>query len=347
MTNLCFITGLGLLLALVFAWGFKVLPEERWQILAAIPQRKQTADQWQGLNLTFYGVFLATSCTLAVALLLVLLAAVAVPLEMSLAMIAASLAACLPAASLVARLVERRRHTFTVAGAFFVGCLVIPLVVWALNASLGRLHGYCIPLLPALAAVAVCYALGEGVGRLACVSFGCCYGKPVDQCPRLLRGLFAAVAFVFRGKTKKAAYEGDLEGVPLVPIQALTAVWFSAVCLLGLLLFLLGYYRTALAATVAATQVWRWFSEFFRADYRGGGRFSPYQAMALVSIGYAAAFVAWTAPASLVAADLTAATALFANPLALLFLQLLWVTVFLYTGRSQVTSSTISFHVQP
>jgi prolipoprotein diacylglyceryltransferase len=264
---------------------------------------------------------------------------------MSLAMIAASLAACLPAAKLVARMVERRRHTFTVAGAFFVGCLVIPLVVWGLNASLGRAHGYCIPLLPALAAVAVCYALGEGVGRLACVSFGCCYGKPVDACPRVLRGLFAAVAFVFRGKTKKAAYEGDLEGVPLVPIQALTAVWFSAVCLLGLFLFLQGYYRMALAATVAATQVWRWLSEFFRADYRGGGRYSPYQAMALLAIGYAAAFAAWASPASAVA-DLAAATALLGNPLAILFLQVLWVTVFLYTGRSQVTSSTISFHVQ-
>ena len=41
-----------------------------------------------------------------------------------------------------------------------------------------------------LAALAIGYILGEGLGRLACLSFGCCYGKPLDQCGKVVSILF-------------------------------------------------------------------------------------------------------------------------------------------------------------
>lgn len=341
MINFSFVVGLGILLTVAFAWGFRVLPEERWQILAALPQHKESADRWCGVNLTFYGVFLATACTLAVGLLLVLLASIGMPLFTALILIAASLALCLPSAKLIAWLVERQRHTFTVAGAFFVGCLTIPVVVLALNSCF---HAE-IPMFPTLAAVAVSYALGESVGRLACVSFGCCYGKPLEQCPPLVRWLFAPMACVFHGPTKKAAYESRLEGVRLVPIQAVTAVWFAVCCMLGLGLFLAASFRSAALVTVIATQSWRWMSEFLRADYRGQGKWSVYQGMALLAIGYTAAVAIFAGPAPSIAVDLGRAPEWLWNPATIVFLQALWLVVFLYTGRSQMTASQISFNV--
>ena len=56
----------------VFAWAFRVLPREDWQILAVVPIRKNGQEEWKGLNLTFYGVFVASAMTLSVALFLFL-----------------------------------------------------------------------------------------------------------------------------------------------------------------------------------------------------------------------------------------------------------------------------------
>ena len=60
-------------------------------------------------------------------------------------------------------------NTFTVGGASFVGIILAPLIVWMFNVTLDK----SIPIVPFLAAVSIAYALGEGVGRLACISFGC------------------------------------------------------------------------------------------------------------------------------------------------------------------------------
>jgi prolipoprotein diacylglyceryltransferase len=90
-----------------------------------------------------------------------------------------------------------------------------------------------LPLMPVMAALATAYALGEGVGRLACISFGCCYGKPMDQVHPLLRRLFARHAFVFTGPTKKIAYADGLDGREIFPIQAVTATLYCAAALAG------------------------------------------------------------------------------------------------------------------
>jgi hypothetical protein len=73
MSNELFLALLALTFAAIFAWAFRVLPREHWQILAALPRHKTETGEWQGLNLTFYGFFQATSNTLGIVVLFVLL----------------------------------------------------------------------------------------------------------------------------------------------------------------------------------------------------------------------------------------------------------------------------------
>ena len=270
MVNDLFLLALAAVSVCVLSWGFRVLPQERWQIAAAIPIAKNDVGQWNGLNLTYYGVFHAGAYVAGVAMMLVLLGAVGVSLFGMVTMAILLLACCVPASKLVARLVERKPATFTVGGAVFVGLLVGPWLLWWTNRTLGPLLGVEIPVATGLAAAAIGYALGEGVGRLACVSFGCCYGKPVSRISPRLRRLFERYSFVFTGQTKKVAYEGGLEGEKVVPVQAITAVLFVATALLAAAVFLRGHHRAALGLSVVVTQAWRVVSETLRADNRGG-----------------------------------------------------------------------------
>jgi len=341
MNNELFVILLAVLFGSFFTWAFKSLPREQWQIIAAVPMVKNTTGQWQGLNLTYYGFFQATSNTLGVAMAIVLLGAIGIPAIRTFALAAALFAICWPAARIVARVVEKKKYTFTIGGALFVGVIAGPWIIQSMNATLGGK----MPVIPTLAAIAIAYAYGEGVGRLACISFGCCYGKKIEQAPPCLRRVFESIHFVFAGATKKAAYEGNLEGVCVVPIQAITAVLFTLIALAGTYLYLESRFAAALIATMAATQLWRFLSEILRADARGKARrFSAYQAMALIAIVYlifiAAFFDTVVAPT-----DVSAGLGLLWSPSVLIFCQRLWLTVFLITGRSMVTGSTLTFFV--
>jgi hypothetical protein len=346
MVNDVFLLALGAIAAVVFAWGFRALPREDWQIAAAVPMVKDPSGHWHGLNLTYYGVFQASAYTAGVAMMFVLLGAVGVPLSGSLAMAGLLLLCCVPASTLVARLVERKRATFTVAGAVFVGILLGPWVFLLANRFLGPVLGFAVPIAPALAAASIGYALGEGVGRLACVSFGCCYGKPLSRISPRLRRLFDRWNFVFSGRTKKAAYEGGLEGEPLVPIQAITAVLYVTIALGSAALFLHGYHRTALCLSFVGTQAWRLLSETLRADFRGGGRISAYQVMAMAGIVYALGIFPFLPAAPLPRADILSGLTSLWSPSVILLLQGLWLATFLHTGRSVVTGATLTFHVR-
>ncbi len=54
-----------------------------------------------------------------------------------------------------------------------------------------------------MAVLSIGYTFGESLGRLACLSFGCCYGKPLSQCSEQIRNLFEHFNVVFTGETKK------------------------------------------------------------------------------------------------------------------------------------------------
>ena len=340
-----FVVCAALLLAGMLRWAFRTLPQERWQILATLPRCKHGDGHWAGTNLTFYGVFNANAYTLATATVFMLLGAVAVPTGATLLLTAVLLGICMPASRIVARIVENKRYTFSVGGAAFLGVLAAPFIVLALRRWATPWVPADLPVMPVMAAVATAYALGEGIGRLACISFGCCYGKPMDQIHPILRRLFSRHAFIFTGSTKKIAYADGLEGKKIFPIQAVTATIYCTVALAGTYLFLKGYFRAAFLVPLLATQIWRFVSEFARADYRGGGRISAYQKMALVAsgdgliVGLAAGVPAGAAP------DLSAGLAALWQPGMLLALQFLWIASFLYTGCSSVTGATLAFHV--
>ncbi|HEU0177196.1 MAG TPA: prolipoprotein diacylglyceryl transferase [Blastocatellia bacterium] len=342
-----FLVVLAALFAALFAWAFRALPQERWQFLAVMPVGKTTAGEWQGLNLTFYGFFQATSNALAVVIVFTLLGAIGVAANAVFALSAITLALCWLASRLIARTVEKKAHTFTVGGAVFAGALAAPWIIELLNSTRAKALGGEIPVVPALAAMSVAYAYAEGLGRLACISFGCCYGKSLDQLSPRMRRLFESFSFRFAGATKKVAYEGSLEGAPVAPIQAITAVVFVIIALAGAYLFLKSYFTASLLFAVAGTQVWRFLSEKLRADHRGEAqKISAYQVMALFLGPYAAAVVLLFHTGQIETMEIAAGLGLLWNPAVLLFCQALWLAVFLITGRSRVTGSTLSFFVR-
>jgi prolipoprotein diacylglyceryltransferase len=340
-----FIALLTFLLLLLFRWAFRHLPDEKWQILAVVPLHKTDTQHWQGLNLTYYGFFFASAYTFALAILLVLLQTTGMNLIGVSFIMLALLSICLPAARIIARIVEKKPGTLTVAGASFVGLLMLPLLVYITNLTLGHWMDFHISLLIILAAVSTAYAFGEGIGRLACISFGCCYGKPLENCPRQIQSLFHKFHMVFTGPNKKAVYASGLEGHPVLPIQAITAVVCCLAGLMGSYLFLCGFFGAAAFLAFSITQGWRLISEIWRADYRGRQRFSTYQLMAVLSLLFILP-VLWLTPSPQIQpTDITDGLAVLWQPVTIIGLQLVWTAVFLYIGRSQVTTARLQFYI--
>lgn len=342
MNDLLFLSGLGFILLHLLGWGFKHLPGERWQMLAVVPLKKDGDDSWQGSNLTYYGFFIATSQLIALTLLLILLGAMGLSLPGTILAILLILACCVPAARLIAILVEKKHHTFTIGGASFVGILLAP---WALqfSSSVLNLGESRLPVIPVLAAMSIAYTLGEGLGRLGCISYGCCYGKQLKECNRMLQWLFGRINFIFYGATKKVAYEAQLAGEKLIPIQAITCVLYTLGALIGSYLFLVGMFTAALIFTIALTQLWRILSETLRADFRGFGNISMYQKMGMMSVLYILGVVFFVHAAPYADPEIIDGIGVLWDPAIILGLQFLWLVFFVTFGRSTVTTSTISF----
>ncbi|HKJ05687.1 MAG TPA: prolipoprotein diacylglyceryl transferase family protein [Geopsychrobacteraceae bacterium] len=340
MTNELFVLLLLFSCSLMMFWGFRVLPRDGWQMLATLPVRPLANGQWQGLNLTWYGLLTANAYLAALSVLIILLGAAAVPLPGVMLVALLMLALCVPASRLVARIVEGKSHTFTVGGAVFVGIVAAPWVVLLVS----RLTGYQLPIMTTLAAIGVAYAFGEGLGRLACISFGCCYGKPVSRCTAVTHKIFSRWNFSFCGETRKIAYASGLEGEPVVPIQALTAMLYCGAGLLGTYLFLEGKPAMTFALMVLVTQGWRVLSETLRDDYRGDKSFSVYQVMGMLAIPYALICVFFF-PTISGSMRLQSGLENIWQPGTLIFLQLIWLVLFTYTGRSTVTGANLSFHI--
>ena len=80
MTNLLFVFTLAVFSTILLNWGFRVLPGEKWQILAAVPVSKDESESWRGANLTYYGLLIANAYTAAAIMVFVLMGAIATPL---------------------------------------------------------------------------------------------------------------------------------------------------------------------------------------------------------------------------------------------------------------------------
>lgn len=345
MQHLAFVGFLALLFAILMRWGFIHLPEEKWQIIASVPRHKHSASTWNGINFTFYGLFTAFAYTFATAILVILLVSVNIPLSGLSILVVCILGICVPASRLIARIVEKKSSTFTVSGASFTGIAFTPLVVIAINHFIGSRIGFHLPVIVVMAGLATAYAFGEGIGRLACISFGCCYGKCLSECPPWMQRSMKNLCFVFSGKTKKIAYAHGLDGQKVIPVQAITSLIFCASGLFSVYLFLEGYYRFAFLQAVVVTQIWRFLSELLRADYRGEGKISVYQILTGISVGLAAIFCGVFPTAVILTGDIWAGIASLWDPFVIILLQFIFVSIFIYTGRSQVTASITMFYV--
>lgn len=344
--HLLFVLSLGLVLSFVLAWAFRTLPRERWQILATLPIRKNEAGEWLGVNLTFYGLITASATTFGLALFILLVGALDLSLLLVLTVALATVLGGVIGAKGIAWLVERKKNTFTVAGGAFIGFFVLPLMLWGLNVQRAAIGLDALPILAILAAASISYLFGEGLGRLACISFGCCYGKALDTLRPCTRKLFARLHFTFHGKTKKIAYASQMDGMKVVPIQALTAIAYCLAGLVALWFYLSGAVIAVLIGTTVFAQGWRIFSETLRADYRGSQQFSAYQLMGLASIGYVLLLALWLPSPSPDFIVLRTGFAYLWHPVVLLSLQILWLSLFLYMGWSKVTGAVLSFHVR-
>lgn len=344
MTSVFFVMGLGLFMAWVLGWGFRNLPKEKWQMVAAVPLKKRDHSCWQGLNLTWYGLLSANAYAFSVIVLIILAVSAGIPLTALVILTVLFLAITIPSSRIVAKMVEKKPATLTVGGAVFVGTVTAPWLILLVNQTLGRTMGFSISVSVILAAICVAYTYGESLGRLACLSFGCCYGKPLKECSPFTRRLFSRFYIVFTGRTKKIAYASGLEGERMIPIQMITSVIYGISALAGNWLFLEGYVRAAWMETLFVTQIWRVVSEFFRADFRGELTFSMYQIMALATIVYTSAVV-WLFPQGALSMDLGMGLRAVWNPFVLVFVQIVWVIAFLHSGRSSVTDSRIFFDV--
>jgi hypothetical protein len=340
-----FVLSLALFLGSLVAWAFKRLPDERWQFLASVPIMKDANGRWHGLNFTYYGLLTANALVFGVALLIVLLGALHIATTVTLALILAVLLFCLPAARWVAKLVEGKTCTFTVAGAFFVGIFVTPAVLYAFNLVSPGIGLRPVPIVPVLAAVMIAYTFGEGLGRLACISFGCCYGVSLSEAHPILQKLLGHRYFVFSGKMKKISYASGMEGMQVIPIQAMTSLVNILAGLAATFLFLKGNFGVAFMVTITLTQGWRTISETLRADYRGKGRVSAYQIMGILAIALALVPLHLLPAEHVIAPDLSEGIQAAWRPAVVLFLQGLWVIVFVLFGKSMVTGAEISFHL--
>ncbi|MEZ0329480.1 MAG: prolipoprotein diacylglyceryl transferase [Dissulfuribacterales bacterium] len=343
METILFLTFLSVGYLVLFKWAFRSLTQERWQFIASVPVAMLENGVWKGLAFTYYGFFSALAYTIAAAMFILLTFSLNVHFFGVFLFVELMLAICIPASSIVAWIVEKKRHTLTVGGASFVGIVFAPWILWGMNET--GIPWLTSPVIPMLCATAIAYAFGEGTGRLACISFGCCYGKSLTESNEFVQRLFGRFNFVFSGKTKKIAYAGNMDGKPVVPVQALTAVLYVMTAIFCTMLFLYGFFRTSLVIVIAVTQLWRFFSETLRADYRGEGNISAYQKMALASICYVGALVFFFQSTTQLV-DLTTGLHRIWGAEPLLFLQLIFVTTFLHTGKSTVIGSTVRFHVE-
>ncbi len=346
MVLVSFLLILACFLACLLFWSFRNLPKDGWQIVAAIPVQKLESGTWKGIVLTYYGVFISVAVAIALLLFFIMMGSIKISAFQSGLLCLIIISVFVPASRLLARIVEKKQHTLTVGGASFVAILIIPILITVFK----YLDPYYplhldFPLMPTLAALSVSYTIGEGLGRLACISFGCCYGPEISSCGPSIRKIFKRCHFIFSGLTKKITYASGSDQVPVVPIQGITSSLYVVTGVVGLSLWFAGLQNLALLLSIVVTQGWRFISEFFRSDFRGLGRISTYQVMALVSIAYTLIIV--TVPSFEPAPDIDIADGLYncLSPIVILTIQFLATGVFLFTGVSSVIGSNMSFFI--
>ena len=162
---------------------------------------------------------------------------------------------------------EGKANTFTVGGASMLGLFLAPMIIDGINLVLNWTGRGALPAAAVLAALSVAYAFGEG-RELACLSFGVLFSSAGKWSTAV--GMVPAVSHRIRRQNEEKLPMRVICAVPLIPIQALTAVMSVGAGITGVWLFLQGTWPLASRAP-RSTQLWRVASEYLRADFRGVG----------------------------------------------------------------------------
>lgn len=345
MTESIFLVIIGLYVTILSYIGVTYFPSERFQFLATIPYKKISDGRWLSLNITYYGLFNALGYTTGAFVVTLLLLSIGLNFIEILLIMALIFAICIPSSKIIAYFVEKSRSGFTVGGAVFVGVVIAPVAIFLTLYFLKKGVNIADYFIPILASMSVGYIFGEGIGRIGCLSFGCCYGKDLDTLKNpLLKRIFSRFYTVYTGKLKKAHYSSQLCNKKTVPVQTMGIILYNSTGLITIFLFLNKFYFMALIINVFVSQFYRFFSEFLRADYRGEGEISVYQKMSIFNIIAVMCYSYLFGNSSkALNPDLLSGLSIFSEIKAIMpFLILLTIT-FIYTGVSTATYSITDF----
>ncbi|MCA1927018.1 MAG: prolipoprotein diacylglyceryl transferase [Calditerrivibrio sp.] len=346
MYEFLFLIFLGLILFLLSYFGIKKFPSERFQFLLAIPYKQISDGRWLSLNLTYYGLFNAIAYTLGSLVTTILLLSINIKIIQIFLIMLFTFIICIPSSKYVAYFIEKTKSGFTVGGAVFIGVLISPIAIIVslyLTGFKDQSTSYIIPILTSLS---IGYILGEGIGRIGCLSFGCCYGKSVDSLSdSFLKKIFGKWNTVYTGRLKKASYASNLCEQKTVPVQAMSIILYNTTGLISIILFIKGYYIFSLILVTFVSQLYRFFSEFLRADYRGEGKISAYQKMSIINVilitFYTIIFKSSLYPLAKISTGLLGVF----NPVAMTIFAVLFLFTLIYTGISSVTYSITNFRL--
>jgi hypothetical protein len=337
-----------LLAAWIFRWAFRHLPSECWQIAVAIPARSRvvgdTGPTWPAVNITFYGVISAIAYMFAVLAFVFLAGAANQPIAAVAIFSMLLLLVGIPASKWVALWVEGVPG-HTIGGALFAVVLSVLPALSLTNMVCGVIGMPRAEPGVLLASAAIAYVLGEAIGRLACLSFGCCYGRSIDSATPLQRALYSSTATIYRGRFKKIAYASGLDGHPVIAVQSVACAALFGVFIISVWFFWKGHITLSLIIALGLAQLWRAYSETLRADYRGREGFTVYQGMALVGVGLTLLY-AWIhdAPVS-VMPTFVRGLEVVTRIEVILCTQALAIAILALMGRSYVTSSRLEYQL--
>lgn len=148
----------------------------------------------------------------------------------------------------------------------------------AIGLLIARLLGLVSDLTTVATSICIALPLYEGISRLGCHTYGCCYGQPVGD-PAEESCVVSVLLKVFRPVVYTSAsaaavrLDSGLQNIPLLPIQlissALFFTQFAVVWILGVHLRILDIQQVA-GLSLALHALTRLWTESLRRDFRGG-----------------------------------------------------------------------------
>lgn len=318
-------------------WGLKNLHKDEYQFFAVIPYKKLCEDKYEGINITFYGIISALSTTISVFIFLNLIKIINFPIDKAYFILFIIFTIGIFSSKIVAYIIEHRKNTLTIGGSIFISGMIAAPVIYFIIKFFKIQELY---FLPVFSILSTAYVSGEGVGRLACLSFGCCYGKPASK----FNFLPGKLKVKFYADTKKAVYDSSYKNIELINIQGIVVIIFSLLGVISIISIIFQKFILAFFLSFILPSLLRFLSEFLRNDYRGNGKLSIYQIFSLILFGYGLLIVFISKNINL---SLTLNSHISFYYSDIFILGFVFIVILIHSGISKVTYSNITFFLRP